>query len=175
MLLVCWNQGFDIGAFGAILYREAITAWIFAISAFLALCYIRLFNKVSIRPRTFIILLIPILWPAIDFIDHHFENIYVHYFIIIDYVIIIFGLMYAAYLFLRLIKPDIFEPLSLKNKLFILLAGITFSGLGFFSGLHNNLFLECAHFELSGDYIPHNCRKPSENKTDFQTLHRSVW
>jgi len=175
VMLLCWNQGFDIGAFGSVLYRSAISAWVFAVSAFSALCYVALFERLSVRKRTFFILLVPVLWPLIDYVDHHVHNVYIHYFVLFDYVIVIFGLLYAAYVFLRLIKPDIFEPLSLGNKLFIVLFALLFSCLGYFAGIHNAVFLECAHFELSGDYVPHNCRKPQQQGTDYRTLHRAVW
>jgi len=173
ILLVCWNLGFDLGAFGSILYRNIITAWIFAVSTFVALLYARFHDQVKIRFYSFIILAVPILWPAIDYLDHHIPNIWVHYFIIFDYTIILFGLLYAAYLFLRIIKDDIFEPITNKNRIFIAVMAILFSGLGFFSGHRNDLFLECAHFELSGDHIPANCVK-SKN-SEFRTLYKHVW
>lgn len=173
ILLVSWNLGFDLGAFGSVLYRNVITAWIFAVSTFIALLYARFHDKVAIRFYSFIILAVPILWPAIDYLDHHIPNRWIHYFIIFDYALILFGLLYAAYLFLRIIKTDIFKPINYRNKIFIVFAALFFSGLGFFAGHRNDLFLECSHFKLSGDYIPHNC---SRNETsDFRTLYKHVW
>jgi len=176
VMLVCWNQGFDVGAFGAVLYRDAITAWIFVLSIFIGLCYIRIFEKIQIPRTVFIILAVPTLWPAIDYIDHYIHNAYIHYFVVFDYVMILFGLIYAVYIFLRLIKADIFEPISVGNKLFIVALAILFSVLGFLAGHHNHLLFECSHFELSGDYVPHNCRRHHiETPTEFRTLYRKVW
>lgn len=69
ILLVAWNLGFDLGAFGSILYRNILTAWIFAVSTFIALLYARFHDKVKIRFYSFLILAAPILWPAIDYVD----------------------------------------------------------------------------------------------------------
>ena len=157
ILLTVWNLSFELGTFGSILYRNVITAWVFAVSTFIALIYLRIYHQITIRLRSFILLLMPITWPIVGYVDHHFSNIYLHYLITIDYVFIVAGLLYAAYLFLRIIKNDLFDPLNVKNRLFILIAAMLFSTLGFFAGRHNHLFLECQHFELSGDYIPSGC------------------
>lgn len=172
VMLVCINQGFDVGAFGTLLYRNVITVWVFVISMLLGLLYVRFFEGVNVKWHRYIILACPTLWPAVDYLDHHVQNAYIHYFVIFDYFIVIFGLLYAAYLFLKLIKADLFDTLTLGNKLFIASMGLLFSVLGFALGHHNSLLLECAHFELSGDYVPHNCRR--ENG-DFRTLYRHIW
>lgn len=173
ILLISWNLGFDLGAFGSILYRNMLTAWVFAASTFIALLYVRWHDKVQIRTISFIILAIPVLWPVIDYVDHNIPNIYVHYFVIFDYVLILLGLVYSAYLFLKVIKNDIFDPLTNKNKIFIVFAALVFSSIGFFSGYRNDLFFECAHFRLSGDYIPKNCHRGPN--ADFRTLYQHVW
>jgi len=175
IMLVCLNQGFDVGAFGTLLYRNVITVWVFVLSMFLGLIYIRFFEGASVKTHRFFILFIPSLWPAIDYLDHHVDNIYVHYFVVFDYFMILFGLLYAAYLFLRLIKADLFDTLTLGNKLFIASMGLTFSALGFILGHHNSVLLECSHFELSGDYVPHNCRRSNHKNSDFRTLYKHIW
>lgn len=157
-MLVCWNQGFDLGAFGSVLYRSAISAWVFVASIFVGLLYVSIVEKADVQKRSFVILAVPVLWPLIDYFDSRFHNEYIHYFVLFDYFIVLLGLMYALYIFLKLIKADLFEPLTFGNRAFIVLIAIVFSLVGFFAGRNNHLFLECAHFELSGDYIPSNCR-----------------
>lgn len=171
VLLIGWNLGFDLGAFGTVFYHNVITAWIFAVSTFIALIYVKLFDKIKVRLLTFFILLIPILWPLIDLIDHNIPNQYVHYFILFDYVLIILALLYTAYIFLRMIKYDIFEPITNYNKAFIVIATLVISLLGYGAGKHHYYFIECGHFEVSGDFVPSNCLKVG----DFRTLYRHVW
>ena len=157
IMLVCWNQGFDIGAFGSVLYRSAISAWVFVVSIFISLLYVGIVEKASVKKHSFFILLVPVLWPALNYFDAQFKSTYVHYFVLFDYCIVMLGLLYAASIFLRLIKADIFEPLTPGNRIFILVIAVSFTFFGYLAGKNNHLFLECAHFERSGDYIPENC------------------
>ena len=171
VLLISWNLSFDLGAFGTILYRNLMTAWVFTITTFLALIYVRFHDKIKIRAYSFFILLIPILWPLVDFVDHNIPNRLMHYFVMFDYILIVLALFYAAYIFLKMIKYDIFEPITFYNKIFVIVSALVFSLVGFSTGKHHYYFFECGHFKVSGDYIPANCLKGG----DFRTLHRHIW
>lgn len=173
VLLVAWMLGFDLGAFGTVFYRNIMTAWVFAIVTFLSLIYVKWHKKVPVKWRTLLILLIPILWPAIDYADQHILNQYIHYFIVFDYFLILITLCYSAYVFLKLIKYDIFDPLTHIHKIFILVLAILFGALGFFVGYHHYWFFECGHFQVSGEYVPENCFEPKS--PNFQTLYRRAW
>lgn len=175
VMLVSWNLGFDLGAFGTILYRDMITAWIFCVSTFIALLYVRFHDKGEVHWYNFLVLSIPVLWPLIDYLDHHIPSKVFHYFVIVDYVLILLGLLYAGYLFLRMFKNDIFEPLVLRNRIFVVMMMFVFTGLGYLGGHHNYLFFECAHFKLSGDYVPKNCRSANRaGEKHHRTLKGSV-
>lgn len=173
VLLVSWNLGFDLGAFGTIFYRNVMTAWVFTVVTFIALVYLKFTHKTEIKTSGILILLIPILWPLVDYIDQHIPNTYIHYFILFDYILIVLTLGYTGYIFLKIIKYDIFDPLTIVNKISLVLAAIAFGFFGFEVGHHHYLFFECGHFTISGEYVPENCYRPAVS--DFRTLYRNTW
>lgn len=173
VLLVVWNLGFDLGAFGTIFYRNVMTAWVFAVVTFVTLVYLKLSKKTEVKTSGIFVLLIPILWPLVDYVDQHVPNNYIHYFILFDYLLIVLTMGFAGYIFLKIVKYDIFDPLTIYHKLTIFLAAVLFSFLGYWVGHHHYLFFECGHFDISGEYVPENCYQPT--KTDYRTLYINTW
>lgn len=173
VLLVSWNLGFDLGAFGTIFYRHVMTAWVFAVVTFLALIYLKITHKTEVKASGIFVLLIPILWPLVDYFDQHFSNQFIRYFIAFDYLLIVLTLGFAGYIFLKIVKYDIFDPLTIYNKLAIFFAALIFSSLGFLVGYHHYWFFECGHFSISGEFVPENCYAPTN--TDYRTLYKNSW
>lgn len=173
ILLVSWNLGFDLGAFGTIFYRNVMTAWVFAVATFISLIYLKITKKTEVKTAGIIVLLIPMCWPLVDYFDQHISNTYIHYFIIFDYLLIVLTLGFAGYIFLKIVKYDIFDPLTIYHKLTIFFTAIVFSALGFLVGHHHYWFFECGHFDISGEFVPTNCYAPQNS--DYRTLYKHSW
>ena len=157
ILIIAWNMGFDLGAFGTVLYRNIMNAWIFSLSTFCALLYFRWSKKISVKKSVLFIILIPVIWPLVDYLDQHIN---IHYFrglVMLYYLFMTVSLGFVLYIFLKLIKYDIFEPLNRKNLGFIVISVLFVTFMGYQVGAHNYLFLACGHFRVSGEYIPSNC------------------
>jgi hypothetical protein len=173
IILVAWNLSFDLGAFGTIFYRYVMTAWVFACITFITLIYLKFTKKTKIKTSGIVVLIIPILWPAIDFVDQHIPNEYTYHFIIFDYLLTVLTMGFAGYIFLKIVKFDIFDPLSFAHKVAIIIITGIFCIIGFLVGSHHYLFFECGHFQISGEYAPPNCYIPPYS--DFRTFYRNTW
>ncbi len=173
ILIISWNIGFELGVFGTVLYRNIMNSWVFALATFCALIYFKVANKTPVRIPTLIIIFIPIIWPLIDYLDQHIDNIYFPYFVGFYYLIMACCLGFTLYIFLKLIKYDIFEPLNRRNLIFIASTVVFTTFVGYQVGVHHYLFLACGHFRVSGEFIPPNCYKhPNPN---FHTFFRKAW
>jgi hypothetical protein len=173
VVIVCWNIGFELGAFGTVLYRNTMNAWIFSVATFSALIYFRIHRKVEVKTISLAIIFISILWPLVDYFDQHSDNIALHYFIMFYYILMAGSLGFTTYIFLKLIKYDLFESLNKKNLAFIVFSVILTTFVGFQIGYHHYLFIACGHFKISGEYVPPNCYKhPNPN---FRTFYRKTW
>lgn len=173
IIIIGWNMGFDLGVFGTVLYRNLLNSWIFTIGTLITLIYFKIRNKVTVRPITIFIISIPVVWPIIDYWDQHIDILDLHYFIVFYYITMAFCLCFTLYVFLKLIKYDLFDPLNKKNLLFIIIVVSLTTFTGFEVGLHHYLFLACGHFRISGEFIPPNCyMHPNAN---FDTFYRKSW
>lgn len=173
VFIVVWNLGFDLGAFHTVLYRNLMNSWVFAAATFVTLLYLKWHNKTAISSYALLIIFIPIFWPLIDYLDQHIENNYIHNFIIYYYLIMAICLGFTLYIFLKMIKYDIFDHLTKTHLAFVVLTVSSVAFLGFQVGSHHQLFLACGHFRISGEFIPPNCYK--HPNPDFQTFYRKAW
>ncbi len=173
IIIIGWNLGFDLGVFGTVLYRNLMNSWIFTVATLITLIYFKIRHKVIVRPLTLIIIAIPVAWPLVDYFDQHLDLPNLHYFIIFYYIIMAICLGFALYVFLKLIKYDIFDPLNKKNLLFMIGVVMLTATTGFEVGLHHYLFLACGHFRISGEFIPPNCYTHPNSK--FETFYRKSW
>lgn len=173
IIIIGWNLGFDLGAFGTVLYRNLMNSWMFTVATLTTLIYFKVRKKVTVKPITLIIIAIPVFWPVIDYLDQHVDILDLHYFIIFYYITMFFCLGFALYVFLKLIKYDLFDPLNKKNLSFIVFIVSLATFTGFEVGLHHYLFFACGHFRVSGEFIPPNCYK--HPNPHFKTFYRKSW
>ncbi|HVV68732.1 MAG TPA: hypothetical protein VHE99_06855 [Gammaproteobacteria bacterium] len=173
ILFIAWNVGFDLGVFGTVLYRNLMNAWMFAVATFFALLYFKVTGRTTVRFATLVIIFIPMLWPVIDALDQHLDNAYFNALVGIYYFVMACCLGFTLYIFLKLIKYDIFQPLNKRNLAFIVFVVALTTFVSYEVGLHHYLFFACGHFRISGEFIPPNCyRHPNPH---FHTFYRKSW
>jgi hypothetical protein len=173
VFIVVWNLGFDLGAFHTVLYRNLMNAWVFATATLTTLLYLKWLQKTQIEYYALFIIFIPVLWPLIDFIDQHIEDNFFHYLIIYYNLVMAICLGFTLYVFLKMIKFDIFDHLTKRHLIFVIITVFSVTFLGFQAGYHHYLFLACGHFKVSGEFVPPNCYKhPNPN---FHTFYRKAW
>ncbi len=173
VLIVAWNLGFDLGVFGTVLYRNLMNAWIFVTATLITTVYLKWRHKIYVNFFSFFLIFLGTLWPLLDFLDQHAESDIIHYMVVAYYGIMAISLGYTLYVFLKLIKYDIFEPLTKTHLVFVIISVLAVGFSGYQLGSHHYLFLACGHFRISGEFIPPNCYKhPSHN---FPTFYRKAW
>jgi hypothetical protein len=171
--ILTWNLGFELGVFGTVLYRNLMNAWFFASITFLALLYFKFIKGNEIKFFSLLITAIPTAWPVVDYIDQRSTSEFIHDLVVAYYPLMAVALGYTIYIFLRLIKTDIFDPLTKKNLVFIVFSILLVALTGFEIGLHHYDFLACGHFRISGEFIPPNCYRHPEHP--FKTFYRKSW
>lgn len=171
--IITWNLGFELGVFGTVLYRNLLNAWLFANITFLALLYFKFIKGHRITFSSLVLTFIPTIWPVVDYIDQRSTSMLIHNLIVAYYPLMAVTLGYTIFIFLKLIKTDIFDPLTKKNLVFIVFSILLVALSGFEIGIHHYDFLACGHFRISGEFIPPNCYQHQEHP--FKTFYRKSW
>ncbi len=68
-------------------------------------------------------------------------------------------LPYTFYVMLTITNPDLFRLKHPRLILGLVAITVTMFTAAYFIGFRHDLFLTCHDFEVTGDYMPENCRQ----------------
>ncbi|MDJ0777146.1 MAG: hypothetical protein QNJ85_04725 [Gammaproteobacteria bacterium] len=155
-----FGAGFELGAYGELVYERKITAWAVVTAVWLGFALVPR-NQTGIRNWQLLALAVPCLWLlAIGFFSTAGEDPVTRPLVftlgLVSY-LLCFPL--AVYLAIKVANPDLLNLHGWKPKAGIVAIGLLFVAAGYLIGDHNYLFLECGDFEIAGDMMPDDCRR----------------
>jgi hypothetical protein len=151
------QAGFELGAYGQLLYERKLTAWLTVSAIFLALVVLPK-DKLPFSRKSLYVLLIPSAWIGLQLFTktiYEGEILFPPLFIL-GLISSLACLPYALYLIAQVMTPEFLELPGLKPKLGLGLIAVFFFLCGLFIGNHHYWFLSCHDFELNGSYVPEN-------------------
>jgi len=152
------GAGFELGAYGQLLYDRKVAAWCTVSGALLALLMIpRRMAPMSLLQLG--ILAIPSIWLiAVMFAGSHPDEGMRPVLFILTIVSCLFCLPYAIYLIVQIINPELLNLEGWWPKLRLAAIVLVFFLGGFAVGARNDLLLTCEDFEIAGSHPPAECR-----------------
>jgi hypothetical protein len=146
--------GFNFGAFDVVFFDALQSIWVIS-SIVLVASFIT-----NLRPKHWLgrlILLIPSVWVIMAWIaDPAGEDATSDVLFTITLLLTLVTLPFIAWVLVSAINPDFLE-LPRPNRIAIITALVVFALVGFGMGRHNDLFLNCDDFKISGNDLPDNC------------------
>lgn len=156
---VAFTLSFNLGAFDAIFFEAIFAVWVVATLVLVASLLSQL------PPQHWggrLILFVPSLWfLAAWFTDPADEDVATNAVYASTIFITVICLPFMAWMVISIINPA-FAELPGKNKLAVLGAVFLFASIGYLVGAHNDVFLACDDFKVSGNDLPDNCRSGPE-------------
>jgi hypothetical protein len=153
------SAGFELGAYGELLYPRKLTAWATVTATFLALAVIPR-RHTGIGNKELLILAIPIMWALLAqfFSSHSDGTIMRPVLFLLATGTYVFCLPYAIYVVAQILNPEVLQLSNRMAVIALLAMGALFVAMGYLSGANNDLLMTCEQFEMAGEKIPDNCR-----------------
>ena len=159
--VAAWDIAFNYGVFGTVFFDKVFTVWAASMAALLASLFVPPppDRRYLFSWRGRFVLFIPTLWVLIHLvagepIEGDTTDIVLN---TLSIVIALVTLPYTLYILIVIVTPDL---VNLRNPKFIgALLGIVvvIAAAGFAVGQHNELFLTCDDFVVSGNDTPARC------------------
>lgn len=155
-----WDIGFDFGVHGRISFENIFLVW--SVSLALLLIFIIIPKKVLPVPRSlWVATAIPTLWVLVGLANRAApDDILIrHALTVLGFVAMLACFPYVAFVITSVIYPDFTQMNRAAPKYGIALVIGIMVLVGYLVGSHHDHFLTCEDFELSGQYVPANCRQ----------------
>ncbi len=157
-----WDLGFELGAYGRLFFEKVFVAWSIS-TALLVVLLVVPREKLRVPMFAWFATAVPSLWlilalgirvaPDVKFLGHALT--------VTGFVAYVACFPYVVYMAVSIAYPDLLR-LTKRNAQFALTAIIAgLFGAGFFAGQNHSHFLTCEDFEISGHYLPADCRLPA--------------
>jgi hypothetical protein len=155
-----WGAGFELGAYGELLYTRKVTAWATVTGALLALLLLPR-RIAAIAPLQLLILAVPSVWFVVAATlstqaEGHIVRPFLFLVAAASYLVC---LPYALYLVVNIVNPDILRLRGWRPKAGLAAVALSFLAFGYGVGVRNDLFMTCHDFELAGSMSPSGCRR----------------
>ncbi len=152
-----WDLSFNLGAFGVVFFGHFFTAWAMVSAIFLGCCLLPQ-RQSPVNQWGLMVMAFPTIGFFFSFLNQSHTNVFLSFLSIVAAIITyVFCLPYAIYVIFSITEENL---VRLPKKLVVKLIAIALfiGGVGFYVGDHNNLFLSCFDFKVSGNDLPTNCR-----------------
>jgi hypothetical protein len=155
-----FGAGFELGAYGELIYERKITAWAVVTAVWLGFGLVPR-EQTGIRSWQLLTLAIPCLWllTAGFFSASGEDPVTRPLLFTLGLVSYLLCFPFAVYLAVKVVNPDLLNLHGWKPKARILAIALLFVVAGYLIGNHNYLFLSCDDFELAGSMLPDNCSR----------------
>ena len=156
------ETGFQLGAWGEVLYNRPMGAWAVVTGLLLALLLVPR-QKLPVPAAYLLVLVVPSAWLILKmFMMESTGGEIMHpVLFLLGVASYLVCLPFAFYLVIKIINPDLLDLKGLRPKLSLLAVLLTMFLIGFGLGRYNNLFVHCEDFILAGDTPPVHCRPAS--------------
>ena len=153
-----FGAGFELGAYGELIYERKITAWAVVTAAWLGFGLVPR-AQTGIRNWQLFALAVPCLWLlAVAIFSGSGEDPLTRPLLfMLGLVSYLLCFPFAVYLVAKVVNPDLLNLGGWKPKAGILAIALLFIVAGYLIGGYNYLFLSCNDFELAGNMLPDNC------------------
>ena len=154
------EAGFQLGAYGEIFVMRKVASWSLVTAALLALVVV----PRKARPVGWwqlLVLAVPSIWLIASWVhaaEWSGEVLRPAIFALglVSYLVCI---PFAAYLLIRLLKPDLLVLSGTRPRLALVGLLLAFIGAGYLIGARNDLFMTCQDFVVAGAEPAANCRQ----------------
>ncbi len=155
-----FSSGFELGAYGELIYERKMTALAIATAVWLGFCLVPR-TQTGIRNWQLVVLAVPSIWLlSVGFFSTSFDHE------IVKPVLFGLGLVscllcfpFAVYLAVKVINPEFLDLSGWPPKIGIVMAALSFLLVGFLIGDNHSLFLTCSEFEVAGSMLPAGCTR----------------
>ena len=154
-----WDLGFEFGVHGTIYFEKVFFVW--SISFSMLLIFIIIPKKLlPVPPSLWIATAIPTLWVLIGLAERAApdEIMIRHVLTILGFIAVLGCIPYMAMVLASVIYPDFMKMDRTLPKIGISIVLATMVLVGYLLGANHQKFLTCEDFELSGQFVPENCR-----------------
>jgi hypothetical protein len=155
-----FGAGFELGAYGELIYERKITAWAVVTAVWLGFGLVPR-TQTGIRNWQLFALAVPCLWLLMVGFISAADGV-----AITRPIVFMLGLVsyllcfpFAVYLVVKVVNPELLNLQGWKPKAGILAIALLFIVAGYLIGGHNYLFLGCDDFEVAGNMLPGNCSR----------------
>lgn len=158
LALAAGPVGFELGAYGTMFFTRIYTSWFLVTAALIAMAVVP-GEQLPFAKNRLLFLLVPSVWMLVRLlvpIHNAGEAMYPPLFVL-GMVSYLLCLPYAAFLIIRLVKPEFLELPGRKPKAGLVLILLLFLGLGYLMGKSHARLLTCEDFTLSGNAAPVDC------------------
>ena len=154
-----WDVGFEIGAFGRLFFEKIFVAWSISTALFVVLLVIPK-DKLQVPRLAWFATAIPSLWlvlalsiraaPDVRFLGHALTAVgFVAYLACFPYVI---------YMAVSIAYPELLRVRRRRAQVALTTVILGLVAAGFVIGKNHTHLLTCEDFEISGLYVPADCR-----------------
>lgn len=155
---VAFSIGFNYGAFDAVFFGDVFRVWVVATVVFFGSLISRL------PPHTWprrLVLLVPTLWLLASWIDNNLDLANSDKIVTgVTVVVTFIALPFVGWFLITAINTD-FANLPRTHKGVVLGTIAAFLVMGAFLGARNDALLTCDDFKISGNDLPANCLRTS--------------
>ena len=158
-----WDVGFELGAFGEIFFSKIFAAWATSAALLVTFLTVRAFRSM-VPPLGWIAMATPSVWLLFLLV---FRSLPTHG--TVDLILLWLGILsyvacfpYMLYLGISVAYPDLLSVRDPRAKLLVVLLIALLLGTGFGAGTHHRWLLTCHDFEITGNYVPLDCRPEGE-------------
>lgn len=154
-----WDFGFDFGVYGKLFFEKIFLAW--SVSSALLIVLIMLPREhVKIPWIAWIATSIPTVWLIIVLINRAApaDQLLRQTMTVIGFVAYLACFPYVIYMALAIAYPDFLGMRKKGPGIGIILIALFMGGAGYIAGSNHNYLLTCEDFEITGSYVPADCR-----------------
>lgn len=154
-----WDAGFELGVFGQLFYEKVFVAWSISTALFIVLLVLPK-DKLRVPTIAWFATLIPSLWLVLALAIRAEPDVR-----LLGYALTATGFVaylacfpYVIYMAVSIAYPELLRVR--KRRAQFALIGVIFGlvAIGYVIGKNHTHLLTCEDFEISGHYVPADCR-----------------
>ena len=157
-----WDVGFEIGAYGRLFFEKIFVAWSISTALFVVLLVIPK-DKFRVPTVAWFATVIPSLWLVLALSICAAPDVK-----LLGYALTISGFVaylacfpYVIYMAISVAYPELLRVRQRKAQVSLAAIILGLVAAGFVVGKNQTHFLTCEDFEISGLYVPADCRPTS--------------
>ena len=154
-----WDFGFEIGAFGRLFYEKIFVAWAISTALFVVLIMIPR-DKLQVPRLAWFATAIPSLWLVLALGIRAAPEVK-----LLGYALTVSGFVaylacfpYVIYMAVSIVYPDLLRIRRRRAQFGLVAIILALVGAGYVIGNNHSHLLTCEDFEISGNYVPADCR-----------------